>query len=47
VQVGSANFWDPAAPVRVAQELDRFLEREGVAQASDLTGTLSLNGGTL
>jgi dihydroorotate dehydrogenase (NAD+) catalytic subunit len=47
VQVGSANFWDPAAPVRVAQELDRFLEREGIAQASDLTGTLRLNGGTL
>jgi len=47
VQVGTANFWDPAAPVRVAQELDRFLEREGVARASDLTGTLKLNGGKL
>jgi dihydroorotate dehydrogenase (NAD+) catalytic subunit len=43
VQVGTANFWDPAAPVRVAQELDRFLEREGIARTSDLTGTLQLN----
>jgi dihydroorotate dehydrogenase (NAD+) catalytic subunit len=43
VQVGTANFWDPAAPERVAQELDRFLEREGIARASDLTGALQLN----
>jgi dihydroorotate dehydrogenase (NAD+) catalytic subunit len=43
LQVGSANFWDPAAPVRVARELEQFLEREGVAQASDLTGTVQLN----
>jgi dihydroorotate dehydrogenase (NAD+) catalytic subunit len=43
VQVGTANFWDPAAPVRVARELDDFLQREGVACAADLTGTLKLN----
>jgi dihydroorotate dehydrogenase (NAD+) catalytic subunit len=43
VQVGTANFWDPAAPVRIAQELDDFLQREGIARAADLTGTLELN----
>jgi dihydroorotate dehydrogenase (NAD+) catalytic subunit len=45
VQVGTASFWDPAAPARVAQELNRYLEREDIARASDLTGTLKLNGG--
>lgn len=46
VQVGTANFWDPAAPVRVAQELDDFLAHEHIARAVDLTGTLRFNGGT-
>jgi dihydroorotate dehydrogenase (NAD+) catalytic subunit len=40
VEVGTANFWDPQAPLRIARELDQFLEREKVAQASDLSGTL-------
>ena len=26
VQVGTANFWDPAAPGRIARELDEYLE---------------------
>jgi dihydroorotate dehydrogenase (NAD+) catalytic subunit len=43
VQVGTANFWDPAAPVRIARELDDFLKREGIASAADLTGTLKLH----
>jgi len=42
VEVGTANFWDPASPVRIARELDAFLEKEGVARASDLVGTLKL-----
>jgi dihydroorotate dehydrogenase (NAD+) catalytic subunit len=42
VQVGTANFWDPAAPVRIARELDEFLQREGIACAQDLVGTLKL-----
>lgn len=42
VEVGTVNFWDPAAPARIARELDVFLEQEGVAQASDLVGTLKL-----
>jgi dihydroorotate dehydrogenase (NAD+) catalytic subunit len=40
VEVGSASFWDPASPSRIARELDAFLEREGLARASDLRGTL-------
>jgi dihydroorotate dehydrogenase (NAD+) catalytic subunit len=42
VQVGTANFWDPAAPVRIAHELDQFLEQEGIDRAQDLVGTLKL-----
>lgn len=40
VEVGTASFWDPAAPLRIARELSRFLAREGVAHARDLVGTL-------
>ena len=45
VQVGTASFWDPQSPVRVARELDQFLERENIARAADLTGTLRFNKG--
>ncbi len=40
VQVGTATFWDPRAPLRIARELDRFLEQEKVASVRDLVGTL-------
>jgi dihydroorotate dehydrogenase (NAD+) catalytic subunit len=42
VQVGTATFWDPRAPVRIAEELGAFLRRERVASASELIGTLEL-----
>jgi dihydroorotate dehydrogenase (NAD+) catalytic subunit len=42
VQVGTANFWDPQAPVRIARELETFLEEQNVTRASDLVGTLKL-----
>jgi dihydroorotate dehydrogenase (NAD+) catalytic subunit len=42
VQVGTANFWDPQAPARIARELDEFLEKENTARAADLVGTLKL-----
>jgi len=42
VQVGTVNFWDPAAPVRIARELDQFLEREKLANVSELVGTLEI-----
>ncbi|HEX5432561.1 MAG TPA: dihydroorotate dehydrogenase [Bryobacteraceae bacterium] len=42
VQVGTANFWDPKATVRIARELEQFLERQNI-KAQDLVGTLKLN----
>ncbi len=42
VQVGTANFWDPKSAARIANELDRFLESEGVAAARDLVGRLEM-----
>jgi dihydroorotate dehydrogenase (NAD+) catalytic subunit len=42
VEVGTVNFWDPSAPLRIARELDQFLEQEGIAHAHDLIGTLKL-----
>lgn len=42
VQVGTANFWDPAAPVRIAKELDRFLKEENIQNVASLIGTLKL-----
>ncbi|HEV2202385.1 MAG TPA: dihydroorotate dehydrogenase [Bryobacteraceae bacterium] len=43
VEVGTASFWDPQAPVRVAEELDAFLAREGIARVQDLVGTIELS----
>lgn len=40
VEVGTALFWDPTAPVRIARQLDEFLIREGVEHVSQLVGTL-------
>jgi dihydroorotate dehydrogenase (NAD+) catalytic subunit len=40
VQVGTANFVDPRAPIRVAQQLGRLLKRQGVANVRELIGTL-------
>ena len=42
VQVGTATFWDPRSPLRIAQGLAAFLRRENVARASDLVGTLKM-----
>jgi dihydroorotate dehydrogenase (NAD+) catalytic subunit len=40
VEVGTATFWDPRSPLRIAEELAQFLGREGVGKATDLIGTL-------
>ncbi|MDQ6760035.1 MAG: dihydroorotate dehydrogenase [Acidobacteriota bacterium] len=42
VEVGTATFWDPGAPARVAQELDQFVRAENIANVSELVGTLKL-----
>jgi dihydroorotate dehydrogenase (NAD+) catalytic subunit len=42
VQVGTATFWDPRSPLRIAAELSRFLRRQKIARAADLVGTLRM-----
>jgi dihydroorotate dehydrogenase (NAD+) catalytic subunit len=40
VEVGTATFWDPRAPLRIAKQLDRVLRREDVQNVKDIVGTL-------
>lgn len=40
VEVGTANFWDPAATARIARELDTLLSDLRVTSVVDLVGTL-------
>ncbi len=40
VEVGTATFWNPAAPVNIARELGVFLKQEKIAQVTELVGTL-------
>lgn len=42
VQVGTASFWDPKSPQRIARELNRFLDSEGVRASADLVGRLEM-----
>jgi len=40
VEVGTATFWDPAAPLKIAEELGRFLQQTGVEDVCQIVGTL-------
>jgi dihydroorotate dehydrogenase (NAD+) catalytic subunit len=42
VQVGTATFWDPQSPARIARELGKFLEREGIGNVREIVGTLQM-----
>ncbi len=42
VQVGTAVFHDPYAPLKIVEGLDRYLDENHLAQASDLTGQVRL-----
>jgi dihydroorotate dehydrogenase (NAD+) catalytic subunit len=44
VEVGTATFWDPGSPVRVARELGRFLRDEGIRSVGEIVGTLQWPG---
>ena len=44
VQIGTANFVDPGIYERVLAELAAYLERHGVADVSDVVGTLEYPG---
>ncbi len=41
VQVGTATFSDPCAPVRIAREMAEWCGRHGVAAVTDMVGTLA------
>jgi dihydroorotate dehydrogenase (NAD+) catalytic subunit len=40
VEVGTASFWDPRSPQRIAGELAEFLRREKLADVGEIVGTL-------
>jgi dihydroorotate dehydrogenase (NAD+) catalytic subunit len=42
VEVGTVNFWDPAAPCRIARELDDYLKKEKLNNVKELVGTLQI-----
>jgi len=42
VEVGTATFWDPAAPLKIAEELEQFLHQSGMENVNELVGTLQL-----
>jgi dihydroorotate dehydrogenase (NAD+) catalytic subunit len=42
VQVGTATFWDPRSPLRIAEELASFLRREKITSVGSLVGTLEM-----
>ncbi len=42
VEVGTASFWDPEAPMRVARELEDFVRAENLSSVSELVGTLKI-----
>ena len=43
IEIGTANFIDPAITVKVAQGIVEYCERHGFKNVSDLTGALEVN----
>jgi dihydroorotate dehydrogenase (NAD+) catalytic subunit len=40
VEVGTANFVDPAATLRIVREIEDFCRSKGLPKVTDLIGTL-------
>lgn len=40
IQVGTANFYDPRAPINVLNGLERFLKKRGLSSTRDLVGQM-------
>jgi len=40
VQIGTANFYDPTASVRIAEELPGALKQLGAERVADVVGTM-------
>jgi dihydroorotate dehydrogenase (NAD+) catalytic subunit len=47
VQVGTVNFWDPRAPLRIARELAGFMKTHDVSDVGKLTGTVQFHKGEI
>jgi dihydroorotate dehydrogenase (NAD+) catalytic subunit len=46
VQVGTANFIDPAAGIKVAEGIARYCDENGIPDVADLVGSLDAGSGT-
>lgn len=44
VQVGTATFWDPQAPLRIVGEIERYCRQHGIENVRGLTGSLQTDG---
>ena len=42
VEVGTATFWDPQAPARIAKEFDNFLGEQHISSAREMIGKLEM-----
>src|SRR5881396_2085192 len=40
IQVGTANFYDPRAPLRVLDDLEKFLKKRGLSSVRNLVGQM-------
>ena len=40
IQIGTALFADPYAPLKIAEGLEQYLEQQGMQSVSQLTGTV-------
>ena len=43
VQIGTANFIDPAITVKVAEGINEYLDRHGFTSVKDIIGALEVN----
>jgi dihydroorotate dehydrogenase (NAD+) catalytic subunit len=41
VQVGTANFYDPRAPLHVLEGLEKFLKKRGLSSIQDIVGKMT------
>jgi dihydroorotate dehydrogenase (NAD+) catalytic subunit len=42
IQIGTANFHDPRAPLHVLDGLAKFLQKRGLSSVRDLVGKVSI-----
>jgi dihydroorotate dehydrogenase (NAD+) catalytic subunit len=44
VEVGTANFIDPGASLRIVKEIQDYCREKGIARIADIIGTLRTTG---